>query len=115
MESTKSSSNLAENGNKSKPLLPAVTFSFLFRKKSFNSEAITFTSKKTTLDEAMNDFLTKKSKIYDIDEEVEVTYEDGSKEFLNVDSRQDWDSSFYFILDKKMIYGNDYVCAFNGR
>jgi hypothetical protein len=41
---------------------------------------------------------------------MEVTYEDGKQEMLQVDARQNWDLSFYFVYENKMICGNGYVC-----
>ncbi len=98
-----------------KPKLSAVNFQFLYRKKRNNEFSQEFTSIKKTLREAMDDFLTKKQRLYDIDEEVKVTYEDGSEDFIQIDARQDWDLSWYFVLENQMICGNGYVCQFNGR
>lgn len=63
----------------------------------------------------MDDFLTKKQRLYDIDEEVKVTYEDGSEDFIQIDVRQDWDLSWYFVFENKMICGDSYSCPYNGR
>ena len=98
-----------------KPMLSAVKFQFLYRKKQSNEFSQEFTSTKKTLREAMDDFLIKKQRLYDIDEEVKVTYEDGSEDFILIDARQDWDLSWYFVFENQMICGNGYVCKFNGR
>lgn len=96
-------------------MLPAVNFQFLYRKKRNQENAQSFDSKKKTIKEAMDDFLTRKRNLFDIDEEVEVTYEDEKTEFIQVDARQDWDMSWYFVFENQMICGNDYSCPFNGR
>lgn len=102
-----------EAANGTKPVLSAVKFQFLYRKKR-NNEFSEFTSIKKTLREAMDDFLTKKQRLYDIDEEVKVTYEDGSEDFIQIDVRQDWDLRWYFVFENQMICGNGYICQFNG-
>jgi hypothetical protein len=96
-------------------VLPAVNFQFLYRKKRNQVYSQSFDSKKKNIKEAMDDFLTRKRNLFDIDEEVEVTYEDGKKEFIQVDAIQDWDMSWYFVFENKMICGNGYECPFNGR
>ena len=95
-------------------MLPAVNFQFLYRKKRNQEDAQSFNSKKKNIKEAMDDFLTRKRNLFDIDEEVEVTYEDGKTEFIQVDARQDWDMSWHFVFENKMICGNGYSCPFNG-
>jgi hypothetical protein len=99
--------------NEVNTLLPAVSFQFLYRKnnKEFSQE---FVSKKKTLIEAIDDFLTRKENLYDIDEEVKVTYQDGKQEMVQVDARQDWDSSWYFVHENNIICGNGYACQHNG-
>ena len=94
-------------------VLPAVNFQFLYRKKRNQEYAQKFLSKKKNLKEAMDEFLTKKRNLYDIDYEVSVTYEDGTEDMLQVDARQDWDMSWYFVFENQMICGNGYVCPFN--
>jgi len=101
-------------GNAINTLLPAVNFQFLYRKKTNQEYAQEFYSKKKTIKEAMDDFLTRKRNLCDIDPEVEVTYEDGSQEVIQVDARQDWDLSWYFVYENQMICGNGYSCQFNG-
>ena len=102
-------------GNEANTLLPAVNFQFLYSKKYDKENYKEFNSKKKSLKEAMDDFLTRKRNLYDIDEEVEVTYQDGKQEMIQVDARQDWDLSLYFVYENQMICGNDYSCQFNGR
>ena len=104
-----------QSGNSHNHVLPAVNFQFSYRKKRNQEDAQSFNSKKKNIKEAMDDFLTRKSNLFDIDEEVEVTYEDGKTEFIQVDARQDWDMSWYFVFENQMICGNDYSCPFNGR
>ena len=70
-------------------MLPAVNFQFLYRKKRNQEDAQSFDSKKKNIKEAMDDFLTRKRNLFDIEEEVEVTYEDGKTEFIQIDARQD--------------------------
>ena len=86
----------------------AVNFQFLYLKKYDNKNYKEFNSKKKTLREAMDDFLTRKKNLVDIDEEVEVTYHDGSKQYIRIDARQDWDDSWYFVLENQMICGNGF-------
>lgn len=93
------------------------SFQFLYqneynKNKEYFQEYI---SKKKTLIDAMDDFLTHKKNLYDIDYEVKVTYKDGKEEIIRVDVRQDWDMRFYFIYENKMICGNGYTCPFNGK
>src|SRR5699024_11220505 len=99
----------------SKTMLSAVKYQFLYQKKRNNDFLQEFTSIKKTLREAMDDFLTKKQRLYDIDEEVKVTYEDGSEDFIQIDVRQDWDLSWYFVFENQMICENRYVCKLNCR
>ena len=102
-------------GNEANTLLPAVSFQFLYRKKHNQEFSQEFVSKKKTIIEAMDDFLTRKKNLCDIDEEVEVTYQDGKQEMIPVDARQDWDLSWYFVHENNMICGNGYACQYNGR
>jgi hypothetical protein len=104
-----------ETANIGKVVLPAVNFQFLYRKKRNQEYAQEFYSKKKTINEAMDDFLTRKRNLYDIDEEVKVTYENAAKKLISVDVRQDYDMSWYFVFENKMICGNDYSCPFNGK
>jgi len=97
-------------GNEANTLLPAVNFQFLYRKKRNQADAQEFNSKKKSLIEAMDDFLTRKRNLYDIDEECEVTYQDGKQEMIQIDARQDWDLSWYFVYENQMICGNGYSC-----
>ena len=96
-------------------VLHAVNFQFLYRKKHNQQFGKSFNSKKTTLKDAMDDFLTSKSKICDIDEEVKIDYKDGSEKMIQVDARQDWDLTWYFVLENQMICGDGYICDYNGR
>lgn len=96
-------------------VLPAVNFQFLYRKNRKQEYAQEYLSKKTDLKSAMDDFLTKKQNLFDIDEEVKVTYKDGSEEFVQIYSRQDWDLSWYFVFEGEMICGDGYSCPYNGR
>ena len=105
----------AQNKPELYTVLPAVNFQFLYRKKHNQEFAKSFNSKKTNLKDAMHDFLSSKSKIFDIDEEVKVDYKDGSEKMIQIDARQDWDSTWYFILDNQMIFRNGYTSAYNGR
>ena len=110
--------NLKDEGQKAilpNPVLPAVNFQFLYRKKRNQEYAQEFYSNKKTLNEAMDDFLTRKRNLYDIDEEVKVTYKNGAEKMVGVEVRQDWDMSWYFVFENKMICGNGYSCPFNGR
>lgn len=102
-------------GNEANTLLPAVSFQFLYRKKHNQEFSQEFVSRKKTIIEAMDDFLTRKKNLCDIDEEVEVTYQDGKQEMIQVDARQDWDLSWYFVHENNMICGNGYSCRYNGR
>ena len=102
-------------GNEANTLLPAVSFQFLYTKKHNQEFSQEFVSKKKTLIEAMDDFLTRKKNLYDIDEEVEVTYQNGKQEMIPVDARQDCDLSWYFVYENNMICGNGYSCQYNGR
>lgn len=96
-------------------VLPAVYFQFLYRKTKNQEFAKSFNSKKTTLKDAMDDFLSSKLKMWDIDEEVKVDYADGSEKMIRVDARQDWDLTWYFVLNNQMICGDSYTCDYNGR
>ncbi len=98
-----------------KPKLSAVSFQFLYRKKPNQEFSQEFLSKKKTIIEAMDDFLSRKKNLYDIDEEIEVTYQDGKQEMIKVDARQDWDRSWYFVFENQMICGSGYACQYNGR
>ena len=102
-------------GNEANTLLPAVSFQFLYRKKPNQEFSQEFVSKKKTIIEAMDDFLTRKKNLCDINEKIEVTYQDGNQEMIQVDARQDWDMSWYFVHENNMICGNGYACHYNGR
>lgn len=90
-----------------------LSFQFLYSKKYDKENHKEFYSKKSTLKDAMDDFLTRKKNLYDIDSEVDVTYKDGSSEMVQVEPRQDWDGSWYFIHEGQMICGNGYSCEIN--
>ena len=113
---TKHSEN-TEPSNSKKPVLPAVSFQFMWYKNYNREDFKEFVSKKTKLIDAMQDFLSKKDKknIYDIDNEVRVDYADGSSKFISLDARQDWDGSWYFIKKNKMISSNDIKPVSNSR
>lgn len=101
--------------NEANTLLHAISFQFLYRKKYNQEFSQEFVSKKKTIIEAMDDFLTHKKNLYNIDEEIEVTYQDGKQEIIRVDTRQDWDNSWYFVHENSMICGNGYACRLNGN
>lgn len=105
-------------GNEANTLLPAVNFQFLYQRTKYEDSSKEFNSKKKTLIDAMDDFLTRKKRMFgywDINEEVQVTYKDGSQKFILIDVRQNWDTSWYFVYENQMICGNGYSCQFNGR
>jgi hypothetical protein len=93
------------------PPITVISFQFLYRKKQNQIDSQSFYSKKQNIKEAMDDFLTRKRNLYDIDPEVEVTYKSGKTEFIQVDARQDWDSTWYFVFENQMICGNGYECS----
>jgi hypothetical protein len=111
MKTQKNNSVQNQNATCDNNMLPAVNFQFLYRKKRNQAYAQNFDSKKKTIKEAMDDFLTRKRNLFDIDEEVEVTYEDGRTEFIQVDVRQDWDMSWYFLYENQMICGDGYLVS----
>ena len=99
-------------------VLSAVSFGFSYRNSHYNEldGEESFTSTKTNIIDAMQDFLSSETgELTDIDYEVEVTFSDGTEDMISVDVRQDWDGSFYFIQDEKMIAGNDIKPYKNGR
>ena len=103
------------NNMKRKIKIPVVNFQFLYLKKRNQVYPQEFYSKKKNIKDAMDDFLTRKRNLYDIDEEVKVMYADSSEEMLLVDARRDWDSSWYFVYENQMICGNGYACQLNSR
>lgn len=89
-------------------------FEFLYSKRYDRNNYKIFISKKNTLKNAMDDFLTRKGNLlFDIDEEVKITNGDGSESYVSVDIRQQYDLSFYFVLNNEMIFGNKYVSEVN--
>jgi hypothetical protein len=83
------------------------SFEFLYSKRYDRKNYKSFHSKKDNLKVAMDNFLTKKGNLlYDIDEEVKVIKEDESEEYIYLDIRQQYDLSFFFVLDNEKIFGN---------
>lgn len=86
------------------------SFEFLYYKTYDKKNYKSFHSKKNNLKDAMDDFLTRKGNLlYDIDEEVKVTNDDGSEEYISLDIRQQYDLSFFFVLENEKIFGNGYT------